>query len=212
MILFVTGLSQGWLASNRDIADHVGFLATPTCGDSVETVMGSVTAIAADNDCFRGLNEKKYRKMLAKWRQAASMMKWVSAPDVVGDARTTLERFEEWEPILHTMGYPVALVGQDGLENMAVPWNRIEALFIGGSTKWKLSREAFELGVESKRRGKWLHVGRVSSLRRIEMAERMGADSIDGSHFSRWRYRIVEGVHLLRRAKWLAENQPLLWE
>ncbi|MET7951049.1 hypothetical protein [Micromonospora sp. NPDC005324] len=33
---------------------------------------------------------------------------------------------------------PAALVAQDGLKAPAVPWHAIDALFIGGSTAWKL--------------------------------------------------------------------------
>lgn len=54
-------------------------------------------------------------------------------------------------------------------------------MFIGGSTEWKLSEEAAELGREAKRRGKWLHMGRVNSLTRLRIASHIGCDSVDGS-------------------------------
>jgi len=75
----------------------------------------------------------------------------------------------------------VALVAQDGLESLPVPWEDFDALFIGGSTAWKLSEAARELCQEAKRRGKWVHMGRVNSLRRMQVAEAFGCDSADGT-------------------------------
>jgi hypothetical protein len=37
---------------------------------------------------------------------------------------------------------------------------------------------------EAKRRGKWVHVGRVNSRERVRWCVANGADSVDGSGFS----------------------------
>lgn len=34
------------------------------------------------------------------------------------------------------------LVAQDGLERLRIPWNSFDALFIGGTTEWKLGAAA----------------------------------------------------------------------
>ena len=39
----------------------------------------------------------------------------------------------------------------------------------------------------AKRAGKWIHVGRVNSERRIRWAASLGADSIDGTGWAVWR-------------------------
>jgi len=211
LILLVSGLSGDWAAEYLRLNAPVGFLVTPQTGDSRSRVFAVTNIWAADNDCFKGLDRPAYERMLAAWQGAKPGPLWFNAPDVVADARTTLERFEEWEPILHRMGFPVALTLQDGQENLPVPWNRLEAVFVGGSTRWKLSMDAARLCQEAKRRGKWVHAGRVNSLRRMELMARAGVDSIDGSGFSRWKKLIAPGVRWIRQAEWLAQNQPELF-
>jgi hypothetical protein len=41
---------------------------------------------------------------------------------------------------------------------------------------------ARSLAAEAKRRGRWVHMGRVSSQRRLVYAARIGCDSADGTH------------------------------
>lgn len=106
---------------------------------------------------------------------------FATAPDVVGDAAATLAlSVPMFEPIRRA-GYRVALVAQDGLEGLPVPWDDFDALFIGGTTAWKLSEAAAGLAREAKRRGKWVHMGRVNSLRRMRYADAIGCDSADGT-------------------------------
>lgn len=102
---------------------------------------------------------------------------------VVGDARGTLEQFPDWSREIREAGYPVALVAQDGLEQMLdqVPWPLMDALFIGGSTEWKLSDGARICIAEARQRGKLTHMGRVNSFGRLAKAAAMLADTADGT-------------------------------
>lgn len=68
-------------------------------------------------------------------------------------------------------------------------WGRIDCLFIGGSTEYKLGSHAEALVREAKNRGLWVHMGRVNSQSRFAYARAIGCDSVDGSSFSRWRDR-----------------------
>jgi hypothetical protein len=112
---------------------------------------------------------------------------FVVAPDKVGDATTTRALFDEWfERVAATM-QPVAYVIQDGQVAKDVPWKWIDCLFIGGSTEYKLSADAEQLGREAFRRGLHLHMGRVNSRKRFDYARQIGCDSVDGTKFSRWR-------------------------
>ena len=61
------------------------------------------------------------------------------------------------------------------------PWDDFDALFIGGSTSWKLGPGAAAVAYDAKLRGKWVHMGRVNSLRRMRYAESIGCDSADGT-------------------------------
>jgi hypothetical protein len=126
---------------------------------------------------------------------------WVACPDVVADAAATLDLFQQWQPRLKGRNLPVALVAQDGLEKLRVPWSKLEALFIGGSTEWKEGDAARKLARRCKARGKLLHMGRVNSLRRIRLAAEFGCDSIDGSGFSMFPdTRIPKGLRWIEQS------------
>jgi len=56
-----------------------------------------------------------------------------------------------------------------------------DALFIGGSTEYKLGPETAEFIRWAKRLGLWVHVGRVNSLKRFRQFQLLGADSCDGT-------------------------------
>ena len=99
-------------------------------------------------------------------------------PDVVGDAAATLARFTQYAPTIREYGYPVAFVTQDGLQMADVPWGEFAVLFVGGSTEHKLE-QSYPFIWEAKRRGVWVHVGRVNSAKRIGAF--WMADSCDGT-------------------------------
>src|SRR6266508_1220165 len=80
-----------------------------------------------------------------------------------------------------TGGYPVALVAQDGLEHLTVPWHSFDVLFIGGGTAWKLGPAAADLAAQARAHGRRVHCGRVNSLRRLRYAASIGCDSVDGT-------------------------------
>lgn len=162
--------------------DRLGVLMTPRSGNRI--TVGATWA--ADNDCFQGLHAPRFLRFLAKIVESGSRPLWVACPDVVADARATLRQYAAWEPVIHELGLPVALVGQDGLLATDIPWNCIDAFFVGGSTAWKLSDDAAGLIREAKDRGKLVHAGRVNSLRRIEYFAPLGVDTFDGSGFSAW--------------------------
>lgn len=107
---------------------------------------------------------------------------FATAPDVLGDARATIARSARFVyRVRASFGLPVALVAQDGLECLDVPWSWFDVLFLGGSTAWKLGPHARRLTAEAKARGKHVHMGRVNSLRRLRYAAAIGCDSADGT-------------------------------
>lgn len=139
----------------------------------------------ADNDAFKAWDEERFVRMIDRFEHTDNCL-FVAAPDVVEDAKQTLERFERWEPELHRRGLPVALVAQNGMEDMDLPWERFEALFLGGDTGWKLGSGARALTIEARQRGKWVHMGRVNSMKRLWYAMRNGCQSADGTGFSKF--------------------------
>lgn len=152
---------------------------------------------AADNDCFQGLDPVAYTKMLDRI-SGLEGCRFVTVPDVVGDARETARLFDVWAPAVERRGLPVALVAQDGLEEMS-SWlsfqmHRLDALFIGGSTEWKEGPYAAALAKQAARAGKWVHWGRVNTRRRFDLIVATGAaSSFDGSKFARFRKTYLDG-------------------
>lgn len=91
-----------------------------------------------------------------------------------------------WRPTLQARGLPAAIVLQDGATPETVPWEELGAVFVGASTRWKLSRTAELLVRIARARGLWVHVGRVNTMGRLARVEAMGVNSFDGGQFSRW--------------------------
>lgn len=149
-----------------------------------------------DNGAFSGFNRKSFESLLEREIERQHLCRFVALPDVVGSARRTLEAFAHWK--FKLAGWPKALVAQDGLELLDIPWDSIDAIFVGGSTDWKLSKHAADVIRTAKICDKWVHVGRVNTPGRLEHFEELGADSIDGTGLSRYtwmRERIYRAAH-----------------
>lgn len=139
---------------------------------------------AADNGCFTNpnLDVDKYLAWLNNLREYRETCLFAVAPDVVGDATATWERSREVLPQIRDAGYAAALVAQDGIEDTTIHWHTFDCLFIGGTTEWKLSNNVYWLCREAIKEGKWLHMGRVNSYRRLLRARFAGCHSTDGTH------------------------------
>lgn len=138
----------------------------------------------ADNDCFgtRYPGDKAWLAWLVRNAADAPTCLFAVAPDVVGDAAATLARSAPHLPAIRGLGYPAALVAQDGLEHLDIPWDTFDVLFIGGTTAWKLGAAARSIVADAKTRGKHVHMGRVNSERRYRYAHAIGCDSVDGTY------------------------------
>lgn len=148
---------------------------------------------AMDNGAFARFEAKGFLSMLAKHELRKDLCRFVAAPDVVGCARRTLECFRHWQPRLAK--WPVAFVCQDGQESLDIPWDNLSAVFIAGSTDWKMSAHAAAIVKAAKVIGKWCHIGRINTPGRLEYFEDLGADSCDGTglaQYSHMRNRIYE--------------------
>lgn len=146
---------------------------------------------AIDNGCFKRFDAKAYLATLEKHEPRKHLCRFVCAPDIVADARRTLECFKIWQPRLAK--WPVALVAQDGQEMLEIPWDNISAIFIGGSTDWKMSKQAAAIVRAANIVGKWCHIGRINTPGRLEYFTDLGADSCDGTglaQYSHMRYAI----------------------
>jgi len=194
--LFVSGATPTLATHAGD--PHLGVLMTPRGWHGrgwLESVVARGARWAADNDAFSSFDADRFARMLDRLHGVPNCV-FVVAPDVWGDARATLCQFDHWRDRIAP--YPIALAGQDGLEDLPVPWPQFDALFIGGSDRWRGSRAMRDLLSEAKARGKWVHLGRIN-IGSVQIARYLGADSFDGSGFSREPARIVRALALLKR-------------
>lgn len=144
-----------------------------------------------DNDGFGGVDREMFTSLVLRNVGVPDCL-FLTVPDVyLGDGveahTATLASWREWYPFLSMTGFPLAFVAQIGATAANVPWDELDAVFVGGDTLWKLGPEAEGIVRESKRRGKWAHMGRVNSEKRIRYAREIGCDSVDGSGWAKYR-------------------------
>jgi len=187
---------------------NLGVILTPRMSNVIPY---EHTIWAVDTGCFlhpESFSLQKYLDWLRMRQQWQPTCLFATAPDVVRDAQATWERSKEVLPQLRELGYAAALVAQDGIEHMAIDWNAFDVLFVGGSTQWKLSEIAYDLIAEAVNQRKWIHIGRVNSLRRLRAMRLGGAHSADGT-----KIKFGPDVNLPLVVQWLdsLERQPDLW-
>ncbi len=114
---------------------------------------------------------------------------------------------------MRSLRIPVALVAENGADGHVGTWEHAEewdALFVGGAPEcgrcqwvrrdpadrrrycpscgdqreWKLSPAAKACVDEARLGGKWVHVGRVNSWRRLELMAGWNVDSVDGTYLA----------------------------
>jgi hypothetical protein len=208
MTIYLSGCTND-RHEQRLIAAGCGLLIQPGTNDYRRRLDRYPAGWAADNGCFAkgdSFDAPAWLAWLDTLPRAGCL--FAVAPDVVGDHVATLARSTPHLAADRGLGFPAAFVGQNGATPEAMPWDDFDALFLGGSpeclpcgwvrpmlafdvkscptcglrlTEWKLSLAARALVVEAKRRGKFVHMGRVNSKRRMDLAADMGCDSADGT-------------------------------
>lgn len=138
---------------------------------------------AADNNCWgrHYPGDQAWFSWLSEQAHDAYSCLFATAPDVIGDARETLERSIPWLPEIRRLGFKAGFVAQPGCLDLDVPWDEFDALFLGGTDEWKLGPGARDMVGEARSRGRWVHMGRVNSLRRFHYAAAIGCNSADGT-------------------------------
>lgn len=160
-------------------AGSVGFLTTPNIGNRRDPSWWW----AADSGCF---NRKTYKgdDYYVAWlaeQHTKERCLFATAPDVLGDGPATIALSATWLPVLRSLGYPAALVTQDGMTPDMVPWSDADWLFLGGTDSHKLGDEAKALIAAAHAHGKPVHCGRVNSGKRFAAFAALGCASADGT-------------------------------
>lgn len=189
MINFVSGSPAPHLVqmAAASVGHLSGQMSCPFSRNDVRHGIALDMPWCLDNGCFNRYDPAAIIAMLLTFRGLSGCV-FATVPDVVSDHHATLELFRQWIPIYTELGYPAAFVLQDGIGGAGdVPWSDIAAVFIGGSTRFKYSDVVRQIVNEAKRRGKWVHMGRVNTLKRIVYAASIGCDSTDGTRFQRFK-------------------------
>ncbi len=120
-----------------------------------------------------------------------SQARWLVCPDKVAD-EDSLQFSLWWERRLRGE-WPLLLAVQDGMTPNRVEQNlgRFFGLFIGGTMDWKV-QTGDQWAALAREHNMHLHVGRVNTINRYHWAEAIGANSIDGSGFTRWTWMLDE--------------------
>lgn len=176
----------------REQFDFIGGqLLTPLTRYSYQ---GGVYAV--DNGAFSKFSAEAFRAILERDKRHRDNCLFVVCPDVVGNARRTLDAFDHWADELTL--WPLALAIQDGVEDLPIPWPRMSAIFVGGSTEFKLSKAAADVIRCAQLLEKHTHVGRINTVERWHAFESIGVDTCDGSGVSRFDW-MLEAIAAARR-------------
>jgi len=166
---------------------------------------------AADNGCVaQGIDspvpranphwsETGWLTYLERHIGAAPRNLFAVLPDVVCDHDATLTRALPWAERVRDLGYPAAFAMQNGAEHDPnIPWDAFDCAFLAGDDTWKLGPAAHRVAVRARDAGKWVHMGRVNSLKRLQRAARLGCHSADGTYL-----RYGPDVNLPKLLGWL---------
>lgn len=164
---------------------YLGRLVVPGDHYRVSDTSAAGVRWAADNGAFNGFEERPWRQMLNAVAGVDGCL-FAVAPDVVGDSEATAEMWHQFSGDISDAGLPAAWVAQDGASEKSIPHDAA-AVFIGGSDAFKLGDDARAIAFAAKQRGLWVHVGRVNTVRRLRYCQAIGADSVDGSKWNRFR-------------------------
>lgn len=213
-MIFLSGCTNNKI-EDRLIAAKIGLMVQPNSGYAKR--VPRYPTWAADNTAFSNyVGDERWLDWLA--RLPTERCLFAAVPDIArrpdgslgGDPVATWEKFLELGPVVQSMGFPAALVAQNGMEAMPNLREQLEAcdcLFLGGDTKWKLGQQAEWLAGQARALGKWVHMGRANSRRRLERARSMGCNSVDGTFIGFGPEKNLPRVR--RWLVWLDANQQL---
>ena len=105
-----------------------------------------------------------------------------------GDPIATWAKFQELALIVREMGFPVGLAAQDGIEHMPNLQEQLDAC------------DCLCIARMARNAGKWVHMLRANSRRRLELARLTGCQSVDGTYL---RFPDVNAPKLVGWLNWL---------
>jgi hypothetical protein len=144
--------------------------------------------VAIDNGRFTEAGRRLFRpadydRLIREGlERAGDHLLFATAPDEPFNWDETLRLSCPWLRWIRRMGCPVAQCAQEGMTLENIPWDEFDCLFIGGADAFKEGPLVRDACREARRRGKWVHMGRVNGLRRLRIALDFRVDSVDGTY------------------------------
>lgn len=134
-------------------------------------------------------NEAAFVRAVGRFGPTAD---FIVVPDVVADCGASLRLTDRWLPELlarpDISHVPLLIAAQDGMSfddlQARMPQQRV-GLFIGGSSEWKPAA-IIPYGRWAKAQGRYVHVGRVNTAKRIRLCAAANVNSIDGTSATKY--------------------------
>ena len=188
-MLYLTGVSNSAVRIAAAYDPRVGLLVQPNTG--YRNQIQYFSAWAADNARFSA-TAPSIQRMLAWAESLPKSGLFLTVPDVLADSLNTLREWHRYSTDFRRIGLPLAFVAQDGC-GADIPWAEFEVLFLGGSTAWKESSAARKIAEQAISLNKHVHMGRVNSFRRLQIAKQWGCSSVDGTYI-KYRSRLSPNI------------------
>lgn len=193
--------------SPKDVERKIGLHSSLVAGQLLTPLTryknaGGVFAI--DNGAFSGFDRDGFAALLNREEPNRERCLFVTVPDVVAAGRRTLEIWRYRHSIVRN--WPLALVAQDGMEDLEIPWGEMDAVFIGGGDPWKDSKASLDIVKTAKTLGKHVHVGRINTAKRFKLFADVGADTCDGSGVAMYDHMLDDIAKALSK-----EQEPSLF-
>tara|TARA_R110000765_G_scaffold77819_3_gene152973 strand:+ start:271 stop:876 length:606 start_codon:yes stop_codon:yes gene_type:complete len=166
-----------------------GQLLTPLTGyKRCEEVFG------IDNGGFSGAKPKGFARIIKRQWEFRGNCVFAAVPDKIENHKETLAMWEDYNHLAD--GYKKAFVIQDGFDGWP---DNADAIFLGGSTKFKDSYEAEQIVKEALKNNMHVHIGRVNTFYRFYHFHCMGAHTCDGSGVSIYNDSFQKLLELCRK-------------
>jgi len=135
--------------------NHFGVIAGIAAGMDWGADLGCVNG----PDYVKRIDVSKTVEWITKMEPYKSTCLFLAGGDSVGNAPETLALYPKFS--VNFTGWSGAYVAQDGSEDLEFPTD-FDALFVGGTTEWKLSAAAESVIKRAQTLGKHIHIGRVN--------------------------------------------------
>lgn len=161
----------------------VGVLIGPSYGKKVP--IDPWMPFVLDNDAYTAWRDRKpwdeaaWRGMLDWVKTTGLIPRWAAVPDVVADREATIKNWGRYSCVIKSLGWHTAFCVQDRMTITDVP-SDADVVFVGGTNKWKFPN--LEMWTANFPR---VHCARVNPAHRLEVCERFGCESVDGTGWFR---------------------------